>query len=200
MRKQDEPKGFKHWNDTYFIAPDRVKVYYNLQKECLSVVDTRTGRLYCHSHRIELKDAKFHVNENGRQKVRREKRKNVHAYVIGKLVNEGEHLAYHFEKSEDGNLKKVFHCDCRNEGEFSFCENCIPETGQEFKAATYNPYKYKTFVNESSKRPVFESPRVILRDRTALGPLYSIYYIPKKKLAWNKGLKYTHQQLREEKV
>ena len=214
MRKQDEPKGFKHWNDTHFVAPDRVKVYYNLQKECLSVVDTRTGRLFCHSHRIELKDAKFHVNENGRQKVLREKRKNVHAYVIGKLVHEGEHLPYSWEKVDaysglaspdcvelDGQFfKKVWGCDCRNEGEFSFCENCIPESGKEFKGATYNPYKYKTFVNEKTKRPVLESPRVILRDRTALGPLYSIYYIQKKKLAWNAGLKYTHKQLREEKV
>jgi len=200
MRERKEPKGFKHWNDTHFIAPDRVKVYYNLHKECLSVVDTRTGRLYCHSHRIELKDAKFHVNENGRQKVLREKRKNVHAYVIGKLVHEGEHLAFRNEKLEDGTFKKVWGCDCRNEGKFSFCENCIPESGKEFKGATYNPYKYKTFVNESNKRPVFESPRVVLRDRTALGPLYSVYYIPKKKLAWNKGLKYTHRQLREEKV
>ena len=200
MRKQDEPKGFKHWNDTHFISPNRVRVYYNLQKNCLSVVDTSTGRLYCHSHRIELKEAKFHVNENGRQKVLREKRKNVHAYVIGKLVHEGEHLAYHFEKSENGTLKKVPNCDCHNGGEFSFCEECIPESGEEFRSATYNPYKYKTFVDEATKRPLIESPRVILRDKTSLGPLYSIYYIKKKKLAWNAGLKYTNKQLREEKL
>ena len=116
MRDREEPKGFISWEDAeprkmYMgcpVAPDRVKVYFNLQKDCLSVVDTSTGRLYCHSHRVELKNAKFHVNENGRQRVVREKRKNVHAYVIGTWINQGDHQAYRFEKGKDGNMIKVW--------------------------------------------------------------------------------------------
>jgi hypothetical protein len=74
--------------------------------------------------------------------------------------------------------------------------------GEEFKGAYYNPYKYKTFVEDISKKPIFKSKRVIIRDKTAIGPHYNIFYIPepkKKRLAWNAGLKYTHKQLRVER-
>jgi hypothetical protein len=210
MRDREEPKGFISWEDAeprkmYMgcpVAPDRVKVYFNLQKDCLSVVDTSTGRLYCHSYRVELKDARFHVNENGRQRVVREKRKNVHAYVIGTWINQGDHQAYRFEKGKDGNMIKVWGCNCRNEGKYSWCENCIPESGEEFKGAYYNPYKYKTFVEDISKKPIFKSKRVIIRDKTAIGPHYNIFYKPepkKKRLAWNAGLRYTFKQLRADK-
>ena len=47
-----EPKGFVSWADAgprkvvdgIEVAPDRVKVYFNLQKECLSVIDAETQR------------------------------------------------------------------------------------------------------------------------------------------------------------
>lgn len=218
MREREEPKGFISWADAgprktfdgCEVAPDRVKVYFNLQKNCLSVVDASTGRLYCHSHRVELKDARFHVNENGRQRVVREKRKNVHAYVIGTWVNEGDHQAYRLEvsafslkKEENKVVKKVWGCNCRNEGEYAWCENCIPESGEQFRGAYYNPYKYKTFVDDIKKTPLHKSSRVIIRDKTAIGPHYNIFYIPepkKKRVPWNKGLKYTHGKLRAQKL
>lgn len=214
MREREEPRGFISWAEakdrkTYMgcpVAPNRVKVYYNLQKDCLSIVDTSTGKLYCHSHRVELKDARFHVNENGRQRVVREKRKNVHAYVIGTWVNEGQHQAYYFQKkyltkswAQDKSVTKIWRCNCRNEGEFSWCENCIPESGEQFKGAYYNPYKYKTFVEDISKKPIFKSKRVVIRDKTAIGPHFNIFYIPepkKKRVPWNKGKRYTHKQLK----
>ena len=204
-----EPKGFISWADAPSIAPDRVKVYYNLRYDCLSVVDTSTGKLYCHSHRVELKDAKFHVNENGRQRVVREKRKNVHAYVVGKWVTEGDHQAYRYVETgysdEPGHIhhgdmtyKKVWDCNCHNEGEFVWCEKCIPESGEEFKGAYYNPYKHKTFVEDVTKKPVYKSERVVLRDKTAIGPHYNIFYIPEpkpKRVPWNKGKTYTFKEM-----
>ena len=39
------------------IAPDNVKVYYNLNLKCLSVVDMDTGRLYCHGNYVEITNA-----------------------------------------------------------------------------------------------------------------------------------------------
>lgn len=61
----------------------KVRVYFNLHKHCYSVQDTKTGRVIAHVESINLIDAKFVVRESGRQKVLREKRKNVHAFVVG---------------------------------------------------------------------------------------------------------------------
>lgn len=60
-----------------------VRVYFNLHKHCYSVQDRKTGRVIAHVDSINIFDAKFVVRENGRQKVLREKQKNVHAFVVG---------------------------------------------------------------------------------------------------------------------
>jgi len=44
------------------------------------------GRVIRHSRRILLADVRFVVRENGRQRVLREGRKNVHAFAVGKIV------------------------------------------------------------------------------------------------------------------
>ena len=58
-----------------------VDVYYNLRKKLFSV--RFQGRVAMHSHSVFLKHCQFRVSEKGRQRVLREKRKNVHAYVTG---------------------------------------------------------------------------------------------------------------------
>ena len=93
-----EKKGFISWKDAgprkvmdgCEVAPDRVKVYFNLNLDCLSVIDAETGLLYCHAHRVEIHNAKFRVQPAGRERVLREKRKNVHAYIIGDCHDIGE--------------------------------------------------------------------------------------------------------------
>ena len=60
-----------------------VKVYYNLHKKCLSV--QQNGIVQFHTEYIVLRDVEFKVSEAGRQRVLKEKRKNVHAFVIGHL-------------------------------------------------------------------------------------------------------------------
>lgn len=74
----------------------RVKIYYNLHKHCLSVLHkTKKGwRLKEHRQSINLCDVKFTVNETSRQRVIREKRKNVHAFIEGTEVNEIPELTY----------------------------------------------------------------------------------------------------------
>lgn len=66
----------------------RVKVYFNLHRHLFSVValeGPRKGRVIQHAETIALDDATFKVSEAGRQRVLREKRKNVHAFVVGTL-------------------------------------------------------------------------------------------------------------------
>lgn len=63
----------------------RVQVYRNLHKDCWSVRDKATRRVIDHCDEVFLRDCKFVVSEAGRQRVLKEKRKNVHAYIEGEL-------------------------------------------------------------------------------------------------------------------
>lgn len=66
----------------------KVKVYYNLHKHCWSVVNHKTKKVIHHLPELVLTDCVFKVSEAGRQRVLREQRKNVHAFVIGELQAE----------------------------------------------------------------------------------------------------------------
>ena len=98
----------------------RVKVYFNLHKKLFSVVameGENKGRVIEHIDKINLENCSFRVQKSGREKVLREKRKNVHAYISGYKVS-----------SDNKRLQSE---------------------------ATYNPYKYSTFVDKNSFLPVF---------------------------------------------
>jgi len=61
----------------------RVQVYFNLHKKVFSVRCKKTRLVIAHVNNIYLEDVVFKVSENGRQRVLKEQRKNVHAYVEG---------------------------------------------------------------------------------------------------------------------
>lgn len=61
----------------------RVQVYWNLHKNMFSVRDKKTNKVIAHTDSIILNNVKFVVHESGRQRVLKEQRKNVHAYVEG---------------------------------------------------------------------------------------------------------------------
>jgi hypothetical protein len=82
------------------------RVYFNLHKRKLSIQQKQinaSGKLVWkvvrHADFIFLKDVKFKVSEVGRQRVIREKKKNVHAFVTGIQCND----------SMSGDLTKVFY-------------------------------------------------------------------------------------------
>jgi hypothetical protein len=104
----------------------RVFVYRNLHKDCYSVKSLQTGRVVAHVKCIVLDNVSFKVSQTGRAKVLREKRKNVHAGVVGIWKR----------KSCTKPLKSRL---------------------------AYNPYKYTSFVNRRSERPVFEAKRCVIR-------------------------------------
>jgi len=64
----------------------RVRVYYNLHKRCLSVMDKKTRLVIAHVPSIHLEDARFIVSKAGLVRVRREGRKGVIAFVEGTYV------------------------------------------------------------------------------------------------------------------
>lgn len=63
----------------------QVQVYYNFHKKLFSVQEKVNGRwkVVEHTKDIVIRNAKFVVSEAGRQRVLKEKRKNVHAKIVG---------------------------------------------------------------------------------------------------------------------
>ena len=112
------------------LIGEKVKVYYNLHKHTFSV--QKNNLVVLHADYIKLEDVEFRVRQGGMEKVRQEKSKNVHAFVIGTLVDFCE-----------------YSCDD------------IPEepTGE---IVTYNPYKYDSFVYKETEEPVFNASEVDL--------------------------------------
>ena len=62
---------------------DRVRAYYNLHRKCFSVQDYKTGLVVEHTDSLFFTNAMFVVRKSGNEKVKREGRKNVHAFVNG---------------------------------------------------------------------------------------------------------------------
>jgi len=62
---------------------DRVRAYYNLHRKCFSVQDYKTGLVTEHTDKLFFTNAMFVVRKSGNEKVKREGRKNVHAFVNG---------------------------------------------------------------------------------------------------------------------
>ena len=144
------PRGWTNW--VAFPAPRRkggegsgslentlvakqVEVYWNLRKHCFSVralEGPNKRRVVSHVKHITLIDAKFVVQPAGRERVRREGKKNVHAFVRGRVA------------------KRMWN-------DYSALLNI-----QLIDRVTYNPYMYDTFVSTETKEPVFDAAIVEL--------------------------------------
>ena len=120
-------------------TPLDVEVYFNLHKKLFSVRSRMTGKVIAHVDKVSLCDPKFVVRKSGRDRVRREGKKNVHAFVKGKLLNPTEDTLL-------GALVKAL-----TEGE----------------TVTYNPYKYDTFVYADTEQPIDNADYAVLSVDTA---------------------------------
>lgn len=70
----------------------KVFVYFNLHKRLFSVKSLEgasKGKVIGHSNSIVLGHTQFKISEAGRQRVIRERKKNVHAGVTGTLIDVG---------------------------------------------------------------------------------------------------------------
>ena len=110
----------------------KVEVYFNLHKRVFSVRSCKTGRVIHHAKDVHIVNPKFVVREGGRQRVLRERKKNVHAFVRGDT--------YWFEPT-------LFHR----------YEDCPT-----LDTIGYNPYKYDSFVNVTDEAPVYKAFRAWL--------------------------------------
>jgi hypothetical protein len=79
---------------------------------------------------VKLGDVEFRVRQGGKEKVRSEKSKNVHAFVIGTLLDYCEYP----------------------------CEDMPLPSSDEI--VTYNPYKHDTFVFKKTEEPIYRAQEV----------------------------------------
>jgi hypothetical protein len=72
----------------------KVFVYFNLHKKCFSIKaleGQHKGLVIGHTNSVLLSDVTFKVSATGRRRVLAEKRKNVHAGVVGQMADSGAH-------------------------------------------------------------------------------------------------------------
>ena len=111
-------------------------IYYNLHRHVWSIKaleGPKSGLVIAHADNVYLKDAIGSVSEKGRQRVLRERSKNVHAGIVGELI------AYTDGPTEAGDLG-------------------FPGLTE----VTYNPYKYSTFVYKDTEEEYCGSEIAVL--------------------------------------
>lgn len=111
----------------------KVEVYFNLHKKVWSVREN--GRVKHHANAIILKNAKFVVQPAGREKVLREQKKNVHAFVRGDLE---------IVSTSNDRLR--------------YCNDRIKSMSK----VTYNPYKKDHFFYVANGRKIEYAETVIM--------------------------------------
>ena len=118
----------------------RVETYFNLHKKCLSY--RPSGGKVQHAHTLLLNNVKFAVQPAGREKVLREKKKNVHAFVRGEVA-----FVRPTSADDDGDLSPA---NMERQG---------------YRPITYNPYKYDSFVFADTGEPVYSARQVAIIGR-----------------------------------
>ena len=124
------------------------KIYFNLHKKVFSILgwdaDKKGWRLQFHSSNVVAEGIKFKVHETGRQRVIKEKRKNVHAFILADIVRPYPTYRDMYERWIAEDIDKLV----------------------QYQFATYNPYKYDSFVNKDTEEKLTSCNKVILSDKT----------------------------------
>jgi len=125
----------------------KVDIYRNLHKKCWSIRSREPSRKYglvvAHATRIGLEDAKFVVSQAGRNRVLKDKRKNVHAVVRGNLIYSN------YRDFTDRDMWFKYQARIENNTVYSI---------------TYQPYKKSTFFWTDTEHPIYYSTMVIFNE------------------------------------
>lgn len=76
---------YKTYKNRSIDFTKQVKIYKNLHNGLFSVM--QNGLVVAHVESFVMNNVSFKVNESGRQRVLKEKKKNVHAFIVGTLQN-----------------------------------------------------------------------------------------------------------------
>lgn len=121
-------------------AKKRIEIYYNLHKHCLSYREIG-GRVQ-HASVIIVNNVRLAVQPAGRERVLREGRKNVHAFVRGTPA-----YIRPLDFTDDGDLTVA---NMQRQG---------------YRPVTYNPHKFESFVYADTHEPITEARQIVLIGR-----------------------------------
>ena len=116
-------------------------VYRNLHKGGFSI--KHRGKVVARPKYFHLFDPELRVSEASQARARREGQRNVHAYVVGT-----DFMEFHEPLGPDPYGNFVF-------------------AGKEYQELYYNPYKYDTFVDAETRKPVTELKAVLFEGNKA---------------------------------
>ena len=119
------------------------KVYKNLHNNKWSVMDVETGLVCGHADSVTLVDASTKISQAGRNRVLLERKKNVHAFIVGSVVALGGFQSF--------KGRNVIVKDCG-------VDHIMLDT---LVSITYNPYKYDNFVVKSTEQVVPATMKVV---------------------------------------
>lgn len=108
--------------DTVIDLNKPVRVFRNWKHDCYSIM--QDGRLKASARQLRLSDVEFRVRESGRRRMLRNRRKNVHAYAVGRLLD-------FVHPDDDRDLE-----------------------GMSGRGVYYNPYEFPSFVDGETRSPV----------------------------------------------
>lgn len=111
------------------------KVYRNLNNGLISIAERSSGLVVAHCDSVTLRRVSFRVSAKGRQRVIDEGRKNVHAFVIGRVIDAANVRPYKGRNLDTG--------------------LSIIEDDDMPVSVTYNPFKVAQFVQRKTGVPVF---------------------------------------------
>ena len=136
----------------------KVQVYRNLHNGLISIQDLSTGLVLGHAYAVDLKRADFIVREAGRQQVIKEKRKNVHAFVRGEVVDVLNFKSFK-GRSLDMDLKYITEDENGHDtGLYTLLQRgSMGSSGVTTTKVSYNPYKAPHFVGPEGEE-VASSP------------------------------------------
>ena len=99
-----------------------VRVFKNWKLGCYNIM--QSGKLLASARQVRLSGVEFLVRESGRKRMLERRRRNVHAYAVGRLVD--------FVHPDDArNLDQI-----AGRGVF------------------YNPYRFSSFVDNETREPI----------------------------------------------
>lgn len=125
-------------------------IYRNLNKRgwvwSIKAVDGQyAGLVVGHANGILMADTLFRVSEAGRQRVIKEAKKNVHAGIVGEIID-----TCGFSPLKNRSIQFPTSCAMW----LAFNPDLVD--------ITYNPYKYATFVQRTTLTPVRTAERVVI--------------------------------------
>lgn len=122
----------------------KYRVYKNLHNGKWSIANNSTGIVVGHADSVTLYDVTYKVSKAGRQRVIKEGKKNVHAFIVGYVgMMDG------FTPYKGREVVQIPAPD------FIYIDRAP-------RQLTYNPYLYDSFVYRDSLTPVEQRSNVVL--------------------------------------